>query len=101
MKCVIHKRYKNYLTLLNHTCKTNQMGQLIGKHILVTGASSGMGRVFCKMIANEGACVSLLARDENRLSETISLMQGSGHKYYVCDLTDESQIMSVINQIDK
>lgn len=75
------------------------MGQLTGKHILVTGASSGMGRVFCQMIAREGALVSLLARNEERLKETLSKMKGEGHNYYVCDLTDEEQIKATIAQL--
>ena len=75
------------------------MGQLEGKHILVTGASSGMGRVFCQMIAKEGADVSLLARNEERLKETLSMMDGEGHDYFVCDLTDEEQLKATVAQI--
>lgn len=75
------------------------MGLLVGKHILVTGASSGMGRVFCQMIAKEGATVSLLARNEERLKETLSMMNGDGHQYYVCDLTEEEQIKATIAQL--
>lgn len=75
------------------------MRQLAGKHILVTGASSGMGRVFCQMIAKEGASVSLLARNEERLKETLSMMDGEGHDYYVCDLTDEEQLKATIAQL--
>lgn len=75
------------------------MGQLTGKHILVTGASSGMGRVFCQMIAKEGATVSLLARNEERLKETLSMMIGDNHKYYVCDLTNEEHIKNTISEI--
>lgn len=76
------------------------MEQLTGKHILVTGASSGMGRVFCRMIAGQGARVSLLARNEERLKETMANMTGSGHNYYVCDLTEEEQIKAVSEKLD-
>ena len=72
------------------------MGQLEGRHILVTGASSGMGRVFCRMIAHEGATVSLVARNEERLKETLAQMEGTGHKKYVCDLTDDEQLKSMV-----
>lgn len=75
------------------------MLQLEGKHILVTGASSGMGRVFCQMIAKEGARVSLLARNEDRLKETLALMGGEGHKYYICDLTDEEQLKATVSTL--
>ncbi len=76
------------------------MLQLEGKHILVTGASSGMGRVFCQMIAKEGARVSLLARNEGRLKETLALMEGEGHKYYICDLTDEEQLKATVSTLE-
>lgn len=76
------------------------MGQLEGKNILVTGASSGMGRVFCKMIASEGAHISLVARNEERLKETIAEMSGNGHSYYVCDLTDNEQLKSTVNKFN-
>lgn len=73
--------------------------RLDGKHILVTGASSGMGRVFCRMIAHEGAIVSLLARNENRLKETLSQMEGEGHEYYCCDMTDNEQLKETVTKL--
>ena len=76
------------------------MGILEGKHILVTGASSGMGRVFSRMIAEQGAQVSLLARNEEKLKETISQMDGSGHHYFICDLTNDDQIKCAVSQMN-
>lgn len=76
------------------------MGILSGKHILVTGASSGMGRVFCRMIAKECAHVSLLARNEERLKETLRSMDGDGHAYFICDLTDDEQIKVTIGKME-
>lgn len=70
---------------------------LKGKHILVTGASSGMGRVFCQMIAREGATVTLIARNEERLQQTLKSMEGDGHAYIVCDLTSEDQLKDVVS----
>jgi NAD(P)-dependent dehydrogenase (short-subunit alcohol dehydrogenase family) len=70
---------KNYLSLQ-------------GKHVLVTGASSGMGKVFAQMIAGQGARVSLLARNEERLEQTRNLLEGEGHNVVCCDLTDEEQL---------
>ena len=76
------------------------MGQLTGKNILVTGASSGMGRVFCRMIAKEGASVTLVARNEQRLQETLTSMEGEGHRYLVCDLTDEEQMKGMVGELE-
>ena len=75
------------------------MAILEGKHILVTGASSGMGRKFCQMIAHEGATVTLLARNEERLQQTLSTMEGEGHEYKVCDLTSEEQLKEAVGQL--
>ena len=76
---------------------------LQGKHILVTGASSGMGKVFSQMIASQGAQVSLLARDLSRLEQTRQSLEGKNHQTIVCDLTDENQLkeaVSIINAVD-
>lgn len=75
------------------------MSCLLGKHILVTGASSGMGRVFCQMIAKEGGVVSLVARNEERLKETLEKMEGNGHNYYVCDVTSEEQLKNLVSTL--
>lgn len=73
------------------------MFNLNGKHILITGASSGMGRVCAQMIAKQGARVSLLSRNEERLIETLSELEGEGHQYYVCDLVDDCQLKKVVD----
>ncbi len=65
---------------------------LQGKHILVTGASSGMGRVFAQMIAEQGGTVTLLARNVERLQQAKESLAGDGHQICVCDLTDENQL---------
>ncbi len=75
------------------------MGVLEGKNILVTGASSGMGRVFCQMIAKEAATVTLVARNEERLKQTLSGMIGSGHNYLLCDLTDDKQLDDLVSVV--
>lgn len=73
---------------------------LKGRHILVTGASSGMGRVFARMISEQGGRVSILARNEERLKQTLDALEGDGHRMYVCDLTDEEQLKNAVSGID-
>lgn len=72
---------------------------LTGKHILVTGASSGIGRATCILVSQLGAKVSLVARNEERLAETISQMEGDGHKTYAFDLTDLEGIEALVKRI--
>ena len=52
---------------------------LTGRTILVTGASSGIGRACAVMCARLGAKVVLMARNRQRLEETCSRMEGTGH----------------------
>ena len=73
--------------------------RLEGKHILVVGASSGMGRVFSKMISEEGATISVLARNEERLSATLFELSGEGHTKVVCDITNEDQVKEAVSQM--
>ena len=72
---------------------------LQGKHILVTGASSGMGRVFAQMIARQGGIVTLLARNEERLNKNLQSLDGVGHQVVVCDLTDEEQLKVAVGNM--
>ena len=69
---------------------------LQGKRILVTGASSGMGKVFAQLIAEQGGQVVLLARNAERLQQTYDSLAGEGHQICVCDLTDEDQLKETV-----
>lgn len=52
---------------------------LARRHILVTGASSGLGRATAVALANVGARLALMGRDEDRLGETRASLAGDGH----------------------
>ncbi len=69
---------------------------LQGKRILVTGASSGMGKVFAQMIAKQGGQVVLLARNVERLQQTMDSLSGKDHQICVCDLTNENQLKEAV-----
>jgi NAD(P)-dependent dehydrogenase (short-subunit alcohol dehydrogenase family) len=56
------------------------------RRILVTGASSGIGRETAVMLSQLGARIILVARDRSRLEETHSLLEGSGHRIELRDL---------------
>lgn len=72
---------------------------MMGKHILVTGASSGIGREVAIWLSKQGAKITLVARDTNRLESTLSLLAGTEHTIEVVDFlggTDISQWMKGI-----
>jgi NAD(P)-dependent dehydrogenase (short-subunit alcohol dehydrogenase family) len=64
---------------------------LTGKRILITGASSGIGRACAILASRLGASVVLVARDEKRMSETLGQMSGGGHTLNPFDLTNLEQ----------
>ena len=72
---------------------------LEGKTILVTGASSGIGRGICIDCAKMGATVHLMARNEERLNETLSLMEGEGHQIHIADLCSTDDINALVDTL--
>ena len=61
---------------------------LSGKTILVTGASSGIGRATAIECSKMGAVLVLTGRNQERLQETLALLEGKGHSLFTCDLTN-------------
>lgn len=68
---------------------------LVGKTILITGASSGIGRATAIECSKLGATCIITGRNEERLNETLAQMAGDGHQIAVCDL-DNSSAMDVM-----
>lgn len=64
---------------------------LSGKTILVTGASSGIGRETAIICSRMGATVVITARNTERLSETLNLLEGDNHEMLFADLTVQEQ----------
>lgn len=60
---------------------------LAGRNILVTGASSGIGRAIALLLSSLGARVILVGRNQSRLEETRLRLEGSGHLVEVRDLS--------------
>ncbi len=72
---------------------------LEGKTILVTGASSGIGRQCAIDFSKMGAKVVLVARNRERLKETILMMKGDGHVYFIYDFSDLSGIKGLVTSL--
>lgn len=72
---------------------------LEGKNILVTGASSGIGRASAIECSKMGAQVVITARNEDRLRETLSNMMGKNHLAIPCDLSDEGSIDNLVASV--
>ena len=74
---------------------------LQGKQILVTGASSGIGKAIAIACAKMGATVIATARNEQRLANTISQMPEGDHKAIKTDLTSQEDIDTLVTELPK
>ncbi|MBE6319860.1 MAG: SDR family oxidoreductase [Bacteroidales bacterium] len=71
---------------------------LTGKTILITGASSGIGRATAIECAKLNATCVLCGRNELRLQETLRLLEGTGHIAISADLLKEEGIHAIVEQ---
>lgn len=75
---------------------------LSGKNVLITGASSGIGRATAIECSKLGASVILTARNEQRLQETLSELdasEGQQHSYIVADITTNEGLAHLISEL--
>lgn len=65
------------------------MERLAGRHVVVTGGGKGIGKAIAERLAAEGATLTLLARDLERLREVASTIGASAS---ACDVRDRVQV---------
>ncbi len=68
------------------------------KHIIVTGASTGIGRATARMLARRGAKVSLIARSEAGLKDAVDEIgrDGGVAAYGVADVADKAALLATL-----
>lgn len=71
---------------------------LVGKTILITGASSGIGRATAIECSKLGATCVITGRNEERLNETLSQMVGEGHVSIVADISTQEGIDTLVER---
>lgn len=72
---------------------------LEGKTILVTGASSGIGRQTAIECSKMGATLVIAGRNQERLDDTLSSLEGEGHLTFVGDLTENSSMEALMEML--
>jgi len=72
---------------------------LLGKKILVTGASSGIGKQAAILCSRYGGEMIITGRDRARLEETFSLLAPGEHRMFVADLTVEKEMDDLVSML--
>lgn len=72
---------------------------LEGKTILVTGASSGIGKATALECAKMGAKLVITGRNEARLNEVYNSLEGEGHIQIIADLSNDEDIQRLVDEI--
>lgn len=74
---------------------------LLGKKIVITGASSGIGASTAIECSRMGATVIITGRNETRLKNTLENLKSDGHTAISCDLTDDEAMKNLVEQLPK
>jgi len=72
---------------------------LSNKHIVITGASSGIGREVALLVNKLGAKVSLIGRKKDLLESLIQDLQGEENQFYEFDVTNFNDIDNLVSRI--
>ncbi|MFI1462515.1 SDR family NAD(P)-dependent oxidoreductase [Nocardia carnea] len=74
---------------------------LTGRHVLITGASSGIGRAAATAVAEKGAVVLLVARRAEELTTAVDEIRAAGGTAYgyPCDITDSASVEAALAEI--
>jgi NAD(P)-dependent dehydrogenase (short-subunit alcohol dehydrogenase family) len=73
---------------------------LTGKVALITGASRGLGRAFAEAMAQFGADVACVGRDEAKLAETVEIISKYNHRAVAikADVTQENEVKNMVDE---
>jgi NAD(P)-dependent dehydrogenase (short-subunit alcohol dehydrogenase family) len=76
---------------------------LAGKHIIITGASSGIGRETCLLLAQGGARITGIARDERALEQLLQQLKKINsveHRILTCDLSNHESLEELVSRLN-
>lgn len=81
----------------------NYTTDLTGQVALVTGASSGLGRRFARVLAACGAKVAVTARRRDRLDDLVAEIEAEGGTAaaFSLDVTDADRLISVVEEVQQ
>lgn len=82
--------------------KVNKLFSINGKVALITGSAGGLGSVFARALAANGAMVILNGRNEQKLKKQENELNALGYNTHICvfDVTNTTQINKAIQQVE-
>ena len=69
------------------------------KHVVITGAGSGLGASLARKYNKEGCHVSLLGRDHEKLEETAASFENSNYSIFTLDISSAEEVEKVFEKI--
>ena len=84
------------------TCRgANQMKNVKGKVVLITGAAMGLGKILAERFAMDGANLGLVDMNREALEETAQGITDHGVKvgYYLCDVSDRQAVYAMAGKV--
>ena len=73
---------------------------LVGKNALVTGSTRGIGRAIVESLANAGARVAVVGRDQARAAEAAAAI-GSDARGFAADVGDPASVVALVEAVEK
>ena len=70
-----------------------------GKRFIVTGAGSGIGKATAVRLSEQGADVCLFVLNNAQADEVVPCLSGSGHRFYVKDLSESGGYKEIFDDI--
>jgi len=75
---------------------TDSLFDITGRVAIVTGATSGLGEEFARVLSSRGAHVVAAGRREARLQALVADLGAARTRAVSCDVTDESAVVQVV-----
>ncbi|SIR95384.1 SDR family oxidoreductase [Williamsia sterculiae] len=85
----------------NRARRPSGSGQLAGRHVMITGGSSGIGLATAHKAAARGAVLLLVARGAEDLQDAVDGIRADGGAAYgyPCDITDDESVASMVKKV--